>query len=101
MRHRALGRRAVPMESIARTQQDVARSELLDRTILNLRPTNARSDDQRLPERMGVPRRPRPGLERHDRAGPWRRLITRELSANRHVTGEVLRRSFDFGLRVP
>jgi hypothetical protein len=64
MRH-ARGRRgAVPVLLARREPDHVAGMDFLDRAALPLDPAAAGRDDQGLPERMGVPRRPGPGLER-------------------------------------
>src|SRR3954453_18692702 len=52
VRHVAFRSRAVPMPPISRTQQDVARAELLDRFVFHLCPTHTLDPDEGLSERM-------------------------------------------------
>jgi hypothetical protein len=54
VRHRRRRRCAVPMLFARRKPDDIARPDFLDRTAPALRPPDARSDDRRLPERMGM-----------------------------------------------
>jgi hypothetical protein len=65
---RGRGRSAVPVFQSGRKPYDVAGTNLLDRAALALHPTEPGRDDQRLPERMGVPGRVGAGFER-DLAG--------------------------------
>ena len=62
-RHRGRRRSAVPVLLAGREPDDVAGADLLDRPALALRPADTRGHDQRLAERMGVPRRARARLE--------------------------------------
>src|SRR5207249_10847694 len=55
VRHGRGRRRAVPVPLPRRKPDDVARSNLLSWSPLALRPSTPGGDDQRLPERMGVP----------------------------------------------
>src|ERR1051325_8321279 len=59
--------RAMPMLFTGRKPNNIARLNLFHRPALALRPTNARGDDQRLTERMRVPRRARTRVERNTR----------------------------------
>ena len=61
MRHGRGRRSTMPMLLARRDRDDIAGMDLLDRTALALRPTATGGDDQRLPERMGVPRGAAPG----------------------------------------
>ena len=64
------GRRGPVPVLLARREPDhVARPDLLDRPAPALRPAAAGGDDQRLAERVRVPRRAGAGLERDARAG--------------------------------
>src|SRR3712207_7303373 len=50
------GGRAVPVLLARRKPDHVARADFLDRPALALRPPAPADDDERLPERVGVPR---------------------------------------------
>lgn len=63
MGHRRRRRCAVPMAFTRREPDDVAGADLLDGTAFALHATEARCDDQRLAERMGVPGGAGAGLE--------------------------------------
>src|SRR5271156_461250 len=65
MRHRGGRRGAVPMLLAGRTPDYVAGPDFLFRFAPTLRPAASGGDDQRLPERMGMPRRARAGFERY------------------------------------
>ena len=70
-----VGRRAVPVLLARREPDDVARPDLLDRPALALHAAAAGQHDQRLTERVRVPRRARAGLEgdgAHRRRAPGR-----------------------------
>src|SRR6187401_212991 len=59
--HRRRRRRPVPVLFAWREPNDVTGPNLLDRPTPTLGAANAGCHDQRLAERVGVPRRPRPG----------------------------------------
>src|SRR5260370_16126261 len=65
MAHRGGTGRAVPMFFAGLEPDHVARTDLLDRAALALRPAEPGSDDQGLAERMGVPRGGRSRFEGH------------------------------------
>jgi hypothetical protein len=72
--HRSGRRRPMPVLLVWSDRDDVARSDLFDRTAPPLVKTPAEGDDQRLAERVGVPVAARARFERHVRgAGPPRR----------------------------
>ena len=73
---------------------------MLTRAALLLHVSDACYDDQRLPQRMGVPRRACAWLEGHRAAADARRRITVEQAINAHRAGKVLRRAIDRGLRA-
>jgi hypothetical protein len=54
----------VPMLQTRRKPDDIAGADLLDRSALALHPSEAGSDNQRLPERVRVPRGPGAGFEK-------------------------------------
>jgi hypothetical protein len=60
---------------------DVAGANLLDRSAVALHASATRRDDQRLPERMCVPRRAAPGLERHGRSADAARSTVAETAS--------------------
>src|SRR5262249_33775954 len=66
--HRGVGRRAVPVFFARRDPDDVAGANLLDRAAVTPNAAEAGDDDQRLPERMGVPGGAGARLEGHLRA---------------------------------
>src|SRR3954471_11689076 len=65
---------AMPVLLIWRKPDHVTRTYLFDRSALSLRPTGASCNDERLPERMSVPRGAGSGFERHGRGGDKRRV---------------------------
>src|SRR3954470_2608234 len=64
VRHRRGRGRAMPVLLVRWEPHHVSRPDLLDRAAVALGKAEAGCDDQRLPERMGVPRRARAGFER-------------------------------------
>src|SRR3954451_12293981 len=64
VRHGRRGRRPVPVLLARWEPDDVTGADLLDRPSLSLGPAAARRDDERLAERVRVPRRPCPRLDR-------------------------------------
>src|SRR4051812_13691727 len=93
VRHRRRGRRPVPMLLARREPDDVTRSYLLDRASLPLDPAAADRDDERLPQGVGMPGRPAPGLEGDDVAGRTGRGFRREQRVDADRTAEPLGRS--------
>jgi len=87
------GRGAVPMFFAWLEPDDVAGPDFLDRAAPPLGPAAAFHHDERLPERMRMPSRPCPRLERHaDRGDPrGLRRVEEPLDADR--AGEVLGRA--------
>src|SRR5687767_2943579 len=73
VRHRRSRRCPMPMLLPWCNPHDVARPNLLDGPTPALRATKAGGDDQRLAERVRVPRRAGAWLERHACAGSTRR----------------------------
>ena len=67
--HARRRRGTVPMLLIRRSMDDVARLNLLDLASPALHPAGTFRHDQRLAERVRVPRRPGAGLERDARDG--------------------------------
>src|SRR3954454_23471843 len=66
--------RAVPMLLARRKPHDIAGPDFLDRPALALHPAEAGGDNERLPERVRMPRGARTGLEGHVSAGRARRI---------------------------
>ena len=90
--HRAGRRGAVPVLDPRRDPDDVARPDLLHRAALLLHPAAAGGDDQRLAQRVRVPRRPRARLEGDHPAADARRGLGLEARVDAHGPGEVARR---------
>src|SRR4051812_22046189 len=99
VRHRRRLRRAMPVLLARRKPDDVAGTDLFDRASPSLREAAAGGDDERLPERMRVPRRPRAGLERHVGARDARGIRRSKQRIDAHGAGEPVRRSCARGLR--
>src|SRR5215204_877592 len=74
-------RRPVPVPFAWREPDGITGLDRLDGAALTLSPAAAGSDDQRLPERMGMPGRPRAGLEGDACARPCR-VVRREQRIN-------------------
>src|SRR5881275_1888951 len=94
MRHRGNRSGAVPMLLARRKPDDVARPHFLDRCALALNPPETRGDNERLPERMGMPGGARTRLESHVSAGRARRFLRTKQGVDAHRAGEILGRSF-------
>lgn len=95
VRHRRRRGGAVLVLVARRAPYDVACTDLYFRFALALRPTATCRDDQRLPQRMGVPCGARTRLERNSgrrRACRWRRAIE---WINADSPDEILFRPFD------
>ena len=78
MRHGRGRRGTVPVLLARREPDHVAGMDFLDRAALPLDPAATGRDDQGLPQRMGVPRRPGPGLERDAGTGRTCRSVCLE-----------------------
>ena len=85
------GHLGVPVLLARCEPDDVARPDLLDRTVLALGPAAPRHDDQRLAERMRVPRGACPGFEGDARTSDAGRRGRREQRVNADRAGEPLR----------
>lgn len=95
MRHGGVGCGPVPVAHVRRDAHHVAFADGLDRSTLALHPSRARSDDQRLPERVGVPVGTSPGHEADlARRGPVG-ARRREAHLQPHLPREVGRRCCD------
>ncbi|MNP33775.1 hypothetical protein D3C76_1270360 [compost metagenome] len=90
----------MPVTGVRRNPDSVARPDFLSRAALLLHVADAGGDDQRLPQRVGVPRRACAGLEGHRAAADARRRITVEQAINAHRAGKVLSSALDRGLRA-
>src|SRR5712691_8817789 len=89
VRHGCRGRRAVPMLLARRERDHVAGSNLLDRAAPALRAAAARGDDERLAERMRMPRRSRARLKRDTGGDHACRLDGLEQRVDPYRAGEV------------
>src|SRR5436853_7659091 len=94
MRHRSRRRSAVPMLLVRRKPNDITGPDFLDRSAFALRPAKAGSDDQRLTERMRMPRRACTRLERDACATHTRRFGRLEKRVNAHRAGKIFSRPF-------
>src|SRR5690348_1926399 len=75
VRHRGCSRRTVPMLQTGREPNNVARPNLFHWSALALSPAHAGRDNQRLPERMCVPRSACTGLKGDASGGCSRRVL--------------------------
>ena len=80
----------MPVAAARLAKDDVAGAELLFWLALALVPADARGDDQRLAERMRVPRGAGARVEAHQRAGEAGRIVAAELPEDGDVTGEIV-----------
>jgi hypothetical protein len=94
MGHARWGRCAVPVLLVGREPDHVTWPDLLDRTALTLDPAAARRDDQRLTQRMRMPRGAGAWFERDAGTGNPSRVRRGEQAINAHSTGEVVIRAF-------
>src|SRR4051812_13425559 len=99
VRHGCRGCRAVPMLLARRERDHVAGSNLLDGAAPALRAAAARRDDERLAERMRMPRRSRTGLERDTGGDRPSRLDGFEQRVEPYRAGEVFVRALPRRLR--
>ena len=83
----------MPMFFAWEERDHIAGVYFLDRTALALNPATAGGDDQRLPERMSMPRGAGPRLERNACAGgaSWSTCLEQGIDA--HRAGKPIRRS--------
>src|SRR5262249_7574082 len=93
MRHRRRRRCAVPMFLAGRKPDHIARPDFFDRTAPTLRPADACSDDERLPERMGMPGGAGPRFESDAETGRARRLGCLKKRIEADGACEIIRRS--------
>ena len=100
VRHRRRRRRAVPVLFTRWKPHDVARTDLLDRSAPALHASGAGRDDQRLPERMRVPRRAGARLERHGCARDACRSRRLKQRIDPHRAGKPIGRTFAGRLRT-
>jgi hypothetical protein len=77
-----------------RKPDDIARPDFLDRTAPALRPPDARSDDRRLPERMGMPRGAGTRFESDTGASTASGLRRLEKRVDADIAGEIVRWPF-------
>ena len=87
-----VGRRAVPVLLARREPDHVAGPDFLDRPALALRPAAAGRHDQRLAQRVRVPRGPGARLEGDAGAGDARRIGRLEQRIDPNRAGEPIRR---------
>ena len=99
VRHSCGCRGAMPVLLAGRKPNHIARPNLFDWTSPVLRPTAAGRDDERLTERMGVPRSPCAGLEGYTRALNERRIGRLKKRIDSHRASEPLGRAFRGRLR--
>src|SRR5215208_6591768 len=100
VRHRGPGRRAVPVPLVRRDPDDVAGSDLLDRTTLVLHEAEAGEHYERLTKRMRVPRRAGAWLKGDGGAGNAPRHGCGEERIDADGAGEPVGRSLARGLRA-
>src|SRR5665213_3337626 len=94
VRHRGCLGGAVPVLLAGREPDHVARTNVFDRPAPALRESAARRHEQRLPERMRVPRGSGAGLERDAGADRARGIRRREQRIDAHRAGEPVGRTF-------
>ena len=90
----------MPVFFTGRKPDHIAGSNLLDRPALALSPAAAGGNDERLTQRMRMPRRPRTRLERHAGALNKCRIRCLKKRIDTHRAREPLSRSLDRGLRA-
>src|SRR5262249_44706889 len=94
VRHGRRWRGAVPVLFARREPDNVAWPNLLYRSTITLRPAAARSDNQRLSERMGMPSRPCARLESYAGTLNERRFRRLKQRVNPYGSREPFRGSF-------
>ena len=92
VRHGRTRRRPVPVLLARREPDHVAGTDLLDRATLPLDPAAAGRDDEGLAQRVGVPGRPGPGLQRDAVAGRTGWHFRREQRVDADRAGEPVGR---------
>src|ERR1051325_5533838 len=98
MGHGGCWRGAVPMFFAGREPNNVARTNFFDGATFALRPADARSDDDGLTERMGVPRGAGARLECDHGGGGTRGGVWLEKRIDAHCAGEPIGWAFCGGL---
>ena len=99
MRHGRGRRGPVPMPHAWREPDHVTRTNLLDRAAFLLDPAAAGRDDEGLPQRVGMPRRPGAGFERDAGTGRACRSPRLEQGVDGNRVREPVRRSLTGRLR--
>src|SRR5271166_237996 len=109
MRHGRGRRGTVPMLLARREPDHVTGMDFLDRAALPLDPAATGDDDEGLPQRVGVPRRPGRGLERDAGTGRacWSLWLEKRVDADRAsepvgrpFSGRLGANSFDFHVNL-
>src|SRR6185312_5018940 len=90
----------MPVPMVGRAPDYVSGADLLDGLAFALRPSTSTDDDERLPERMCVPRRARARLERDTGACNARRRRRREQGIETNIARKQIGRTFDGRLRA-
>src|SRR6266446_4966859 len=94
VRHGGSGRSTMPVLQSWREPDHITGPDLLDRAVLALHPANTGCDNQRLTERMLVPRGARTRLERDARTGGACWSVCLKQRINTHRAGEPIARTF-------
>src|SRR6266516_3960427 len=100
VRHRGRRRSAVPMLLVRRKPDHIARSDFFDRSAPTLRPSKTRRNDQRLTERMCMPRSACTRLERDACTTHTCRLRSFKQRINPHCPGKPVSWPFSGTLRT-
>src|SRR5471030_1021400 len=83
----------MPVFNPFRDPDNIALIHLFNRATLFLDPPTTLRNDQRLTQRMGMPRRAGTWLKRHNRAADTSRFSAAEGSINAHRTGKIVSRA--------
>src|SRR2546430_8453564 len=94
VRHGCCRRSTMPVLQSGREPDHVAGTNFLDEAALALRPTATACDNERLTERMRVPRSARARLERDARTGGPCRSVCLKQRIDAHRAGEPISRTF-------
>jgi hypothetical protein len=94
MRHRRCWSRSMPMLLARRKQDHIAGTDLLNWTVLALRPAAAGYDDQRLTQRVCMPCSSSAGLECDASAGRACRSVCLKQGIDPYRAGKPIGRSF-------